>query len=125
MCSYVNVYMLDSVSTSLWDNFIWCYPGKGSPKWIKINEKRTLHDVLKEHNFIIQGIPGEFSIIFSKSMNGSRFYWNIYHRSKRNFQFVSLMLLFALCQRNAVFYVVSKSSSFYEEFKAGKWSPPP
>ncbi|KAM3731212.1 hypothetical protein ACB098_12G145600 [Castanea mollissima] len=55
-------------------------PGEGS-KWVKVGEKRTLHDVLKEPNFIIPGIP--------------------------------------------VFYVVSKRSSFYKEFKAGKWVPPP
>ncbi|KAG6724526.1 hypothetical protein I3842_03G261700 [Carya illinoinensis] len=54
--------------------------GNGS-KWVRVNEKRTLHDVLKEPNFIIPGIP--------------------------------------------VFYVVSKSSRFYKEFKAGKWAPPP
>ncbi|KAL9318230.1 hypothetical protein ACSQ67_014747 [Phaseolus vulgaris] len=53
---------------------------KGSPKWIKVNERRTLHDVLKEPNFIIPGIP--------------------------------------------VFYVLSKRSSFYSKFKAGKWAPP-
>ena len=52
----------------------------GPPKWIKVNERRTLHDVLKEPNFIIPGIP--------------------------------------------VFYVVSKRSSFYGKFKAGKWAPP-
>lgn len=51
-----------------------------SPKWIKVNERRTLHDVLKEPNFIIPEIP--------------------------------------------VFYVVSKKSSFYGKFKAGKWAPP-
>ncbi|KAL6297532.1 hypothetical protein ACE6H2_005674 [Prunus campanulata] len=55
--------------------------GKGSSKWVKVNEKRTLHDVLKEPNFVIPGIP--------------------------------------------VFFVVSKRSSFYKEFKAGKWAPPP
>ncbi|XP_059660193.1 uncharacterized protein LOC132306699 [Cornus florida] len=55
--------------------------GRSSSKWVKINEKRTLHDVLKEPDFIILGIP--------------------------------------------VFYVVSKKSSFYKEFKAGKWAPPP
>ncbi|KAK7277466.1 hypothetical protein RJT34_22479 [Clitoria ternatea] len=52
----------------------------GSPRWIKVNERRTLHDVLKEPNLVICGIP--------------------------------------------VFYVVSKRSSFYEKFKAGKWVPP-
>ncbi|KAG6787470.1 hypothetical protein POTOM_009110 [Populus tomentosa] len=55
--------------------------GKGSSKWVKVNEKRMLCDVLKEPDFIISGIP--------------------------------------------VFYVVSKRSSFYKEFKAGKWSLPP
>lgn len=55
--------------------------GKCSSRWVKVNEKRKLHDVLKEPNFIIPGIP--------------------------------------------VFYVVSKTSSFYKEFKGGKWSPPP
>uniref|UniRef100_A0A2N9HIY6 Uncharacterized protein n=1 Tax=Fagus sylvatica TaxID=28930 RepID=A0A2N9HIY6_FAGSY len=54
--------------------------GKDS-KWVKVNEKRTLHDILKEANFIIPEIP--------------------------------------------VFYVVSKRSSFYKEFKTGKWAPPP
>uniref|UniRef100_A0A5B7BD12 Cns1/TTC4 wheel domain-containing protein n=1 Tax=Davidia involucrata TaxID=16924 RepID=A0A5B7BD12_DAVIN len=55
--------------------------GRGPSKWVKVNEKRTLNDVLKELNFVIPGIP--------------------------------------------VFYVVSKSSSFYKEFRAGKWAPPP
>ncbi|KAB1208650.1 hypothetical protein CJ030_MR5G017078 [Morella rubra] len=56
------------------------FAGEG-PKWVKVSEKRTLHDVLKEPNFIIPEIP--------------------------------------------VFYIVSKSSSFYEKFKAGQWAPPP
>lgn len=38
----------------------------GSSKWIKVNEKRTLHDVLKEPNFIIQGIP-VFYVVSKKS----------------------------------------------------------
>ncbi|KAB5569836.1 hypothetical protein DKX38_003629 [Salix brachista] len=58
--------------------------GKGSSKWVKVNEKRMLSDVLKEPDFIISGIPG----------------------------------------LRIVFYVVSKRSSFYKEFKAGKWSLP-
>lgn len=29
-----------------------------------------------------------------------------------------------LCLPRAVFYVVSKKSAFYKEFRAGKWSPP-
>ncbi|KAL5796427.1 hypothetical protein ACOSQ2_001247 [Xanthoceras sorbifolium] len=55
--------------------------GKGSSKWVRVNEKRKLHDILKEPKFIIPGIP--------------------------------------------VFYVVSKTSSFYQDFRAGKWAPPP
>lgn len=34
------------------------FPGKGSSKWVKVNEKRMLSDVLKEPDFIISGIPG-------------------------------------------------------------------
>jgi hypothetical protein len=34
------------------------FPGKGSSKWVKVNEKRMLCDVLKEPDFIISGIPG-------------------------------------------------------------------
>ncbi|OMO52188.1 Tetratricopeptide TPR-1 [Corchorus olitorius] len=55
----------------------------GSSKWVKVNEKRTLHDVLKEPNFIIPMIPG---VVF--------------------------------------FYVVSKRSSFYKDFRTGNWAPP-
>ncbi|XP_015580384.1 tetratricopeptide repeat protein 4 homolog isoform X2 [Ricinus communis] len=29
----------------------------GSSKWVKVNEKRMLHDVLKEPNFTVSGIP--------------------------------------------------------------------
>ncbi|GMP90529.1 hypothetical protein CsSME_00041614 [Camellia sinensis var. sinensis] len=54
--------------------------GRGPSKWVKVNEKRTLYDVLKELDFVIPGIP--------------------------------------------VFYIVSKSSSFYKDFRAGKWTPP-
>ncbi|XP_021824446.1 tetratricopeptide repeat protein 4 homolog [Prunus avium] len=36
--------------------------GKGSSKWVKVNEKRTLHDVLKEPNFVIPGIPVFFVV---------------------------------------------------------------
>ncbi|KAK3007568.1 hypothetical protein RJ639_014414 [Escallonia herrerae] len=53
--------------------------GRG-PKWVRVNEKRTLHDVLTDPKFVIPGIP--------------------------------------------VFFVVSRKSSFYKEFKAGKWFPP-
>ncbi|KAF4378180.1 hypothetical protein F8388_009030 [Cannabis sativa] len=38
----------------------------GSSKWIKVNERRTLHNVLKEPNFIIQGIP-VFYVVSKKS----------------------------------------------------------
>ncbi|KAL2482628.1 Tetratricopeptide repeat (TPR)-like superfamily protein [Forsythia ovata] len=53
--------------------------GTGS-KWVRVNEKRTLHDVLKDPNMIIPGIP--------------------------------------------VFFVVSRKSSFYKDFKSGNWAPP-
>ncbi|KAK6937710.1 hypothetical protein RJ641_031218 [Dillenia turbinata] len=54
--------------------------GMGQSEWVKVNEKRTLSDILKEPTFVIPGIP--------------------------------------------VFYVVSKKSSFYKEFKAGRWALP-
>ncbi|MCI22506.1 tetratricopeptide repeat protein 4, partial [Trifolium medium] len=40
-----------------------------SPKWIKVNERRTLHDVLKEPNFIIPEIP-----VFYVASKQSSFY---------------------------------------------------
>ncbi|CAN4091544.1 unnamed protein product [Withania somnifera] len=49
-------------------------------RWIKINEKRTLYNVLKEPSCVVPGIP--------------------------------------------VFWVVSRNSSFYKDFKSGNWSPP-
>ena len=54
-------YVLDFIYAPACDNFIRHYSGKRSSKWVKVNEKRTLHDVLKEPDFIIQGIPGMFS----------------------------------------------------------------
>ncbi|XP_057804875.1 uncharacterized protein LOC131020197 [Salvia miltiorrhiza] len=53
--------------------------GNGS-NWVKINERRTLHDILKNSDIIVPGIP--------------------------------------------VFFIVSKKSSFYRDFKSGNWSPP-
>ncbi|KAL0318918.1 UNVERIFIED_CONTAM: Tetratricopeptide repeat protein 4 [Sesamum angustifolium] len=50
------------------------------PKWFRVNEKKTLHDILKSPNIIIPGIP--------------------------------------------VFFVVSKKSNFYKDFKLGNWAPP-
>ncbi|KAG1333907.1 tetratricopeptide repeat protein 4 [Cocos nucifera] len=51
-----------------------------SGKWIKVNEKQTLHDISRKPDYIIPAIP--------------------------------------------VFFVVSKKSSFYHDFRAGKWSAP-
>lgn len=51
-----------------------------SPKWVKVNEKRTLYSVLKEPDMVIPEIP--------------------------------------------VFFIVSRISSFYKDFRTGKWSPP-
>ncbi|XP_047971802.1 tetratricopeptide repeat protein 4 homolog [Salvia hispanica] len=50
------------------------------PKWVKVNERRTLHDILRNSDIIVPGIP--------------------------------------------VFFIVSKKSSFYRDFKSGNWSPP-
>ncbi|XP_058746431.1 uncharacterized protein LOC131619334 isoform X2 [Vicia villosa] len=44
----------------------------GSPKWIKVNERRTLHDVLKESKFIIPEIP-VFYVVSKKSSFYSKF----------------------------------------------------
>lgn len=43
--------------------------GKGSGKWIKVNEKKTLHDILQQPNFVIPGIP-----VFYAVSNCSPFY---------------------------------------------------
>ncbi|XP_050204300.1 uncharacterized protein LOC126654477 isoform X2 [Mercurialis annua] len=64
----------DALEDSLYEN------SEGSSKWVKVDEKKNLLDVLKKPDFIISGIP--------------------------------------------VFYVVSKSSSFYRTFITGKWSLP-
>lgn len=45
---------------------------KSSPKWIKVNERRTLHDVLKEPNFIIPEIP-VFYVVSKQSSFYSKF----------------------------------------------------
>ncbi|XP_022159856.1 tetratricopeptide repeat protein 4 homolog isoform X2 [Momordica charantia] len=42
---------------------------EGSSKWIKVNEKRTLHDVLKAPNCLIPGIP-----VFYVVWRNSKFY---------------------------------------------------
>lgn len=44
----------------------------GSPKWIKVNERRQLHDVLKEPNFIIPGIP-VFYVVSTRSSFYTKF----------------------------------------------------
>ncbi|KAG9446797.1 hypothetical protein H6P81_012925 [Aristolochia fimbriata] len=49
-------------------------------KWVKVNEKKTLYDILRQPDYVIPGIP--------------------------------------------VFFIVSKQSPFYKEFKAGKWNLP-
>nr|XP_043636604.1 tetratricopeptide repeat protein 4 homolog [Erigeron canadensis] len=44
--------------------------GQGHSKWVKVNEKRTLHAVLKEQNLVIPGIP----VFFVVSKRSSGFY---------------------------------------------------
>ncbi|KAK9087741.1 hypothetical protein Syun_030135 [Stephania yunnanensis] len=56
------------------------WKSRGPVKYVKVNEKKTLLDVLRQPQLVIPGIP--------------------------------------------VFYVVSKKSSFYKEFKTGNWSAP-
>lgn len=51
-----------------------------APGWVKINEKTTLYNVLKEPSCVVPGLP--------------------------------------------VFWVVSRNSSFYKDFKSGNWSSP-
>ncbi|KAK4366145.1 hypothetical protein RND71_014025 [Anisodus tanguticus] len=54
-------------------------PQADAARWVKINEKRTLYDVLKESSCVVPGIP--------------------------------------------VFWVVSRNSSFYKDFKSGNCTP--
>ncbi|KAI4350297.1 hypothetical protein L6164_004765 [Bauhinia variegata] len=42
----------------------------GSSKWIKVSERRTLHDVLREPNFIIPGIPVFYVVSKQSSFYG-------------------------------------------------------
>ncbi|XLR41889.1 hypothetical protein HN51_020079, partial [Arachis hypogaea] len=44
----------------------------GSPKWIKVNEKKTLQDILKEPNFVIPEIP-VFYVVSKQSNFYSKF----------------------------------------------------
>ncbi|KAL6576238.1 hypothetical protein OROHE_000019 [Orobanche hederae] len=55
-------------------------PSGNNPKWVRVNQRRTLNDILKNPDFIVPGIP--------------------------------------------VFFVVSKRSGFYRDFKSGNWVPP-
>lgn len=55
-------------------------PSPSSGKWIMVNERKTLNDILRRPGYIIPAMP--------------------------------------------VFFVVSKRSSFYKEFRAGNWSQP-
>lgn len=41
---------------------VFTFLGTGSSKWVEVNEKKTLHEVLKERNFVIPGIPGLHSV---------------------------------------------------------------
>ncbi|CAM8973588.1 unnamed protein product [Rhodiola kirilowii] len=70
------------------------HAGDGSSKWVKVNERRTLHEVLKASNFITPGIPGKLYSSTFRSLN--------HHPAQIN----------------------ASSTSFYKEFKAGRWMPP-
>ncbi|KAF5741807.1 tetratricopeptide repeat-containing family protein [Tripterygium wilfordii] len=83
---------------------------QGSSKWIKVNEKRMLYDILKEPNFIITGIPDNaYTFLDAKICP---------------LYLIDLLVSSLSAAIHAVFYVVSKRSSFYKDFRAGKWTPP-
>ncbi|KAL8139140.1 hypothetical protein V2J09_005141 [Rumex salicifolius] len=71
---------VENISEESESSSIHNFRGGGPSKFIKVDQRRTLHAVLQEKDYVIPGIP--------------------------------------------VFYVVSKRSRFYKEFKSGKWAPP-
>ncbi|XP_075519350.1 uncharacterized protein LOC142553180 isoform X1 [Primulina tabacum] len=83
---------------------------ENDPKWARVDERKTLLDILKGPKFIIPGIPGKSS---------SRHILCCDIPAGLKYCVFSLFLVLA-----AVFFVVSKRSSFYKDFKSGKWSLP-
>lgn len=113
-------------------SFSFLFPsGQGSSRWVKVNEKRKLHDVLKEPNFIIPGIPGLYYLYTANLLRHAITITTTYSRHaavkyKIYVCFCWFIFSFYLYGSvHAVFYVVSKTSRFYNDFKGGKWSPPP
>ena len=53
--------------------------GKGSSKWVKVNEKKTLRHVLKECNLLIPGIPVSYvvskGLSFYKEFRGGKWFF--------------------------------------------------
>lgn len=59
---YISLFYLKFIYIYIIFFFFLSPSGQGSSRWVKVNEKRKLHDVLKEPNFIIPGIPGLYSL---------------------------------------------------------------
>lgn len=80
---------------------------------IKVSERRTLHEVLKEPNFVIPQIPGLFVLS----------HWILFFKLRLYKTDLPSLLVFGFLLV-VVFYIVSKRSKFYKDFVGGKWSPP-
>lgn len=94
----------------------------GSGKWVKVNEKKTLHNVLEQPDYVIPGIPGQLNTLNR---------WLLFHEVILVLFFQVLVMNFLLtiikgCHllHYAVFFVVSNQSNFYKDFTSGKWSSP-
>ncbi|KAH9624348.1 hypothetical protein KSS87_012411 [Heliosperma pusillum] len=83
----------------------WNPAGRDPLRWVKVNEKRTLHDVLKEPNLVIPEIP----VVLQVGVDCT----SVPPNSTANW-----------VAAFAVFYVVSKQSNFYSKFKSGRWKIP-
>lgn len=59
--------------------------GRGSSGMIKVNERRTLHDVLKEPNFVIPEIPGLFVLLS---------HWTLFFSTSLTLSDLSSLLVF-------------------------------
>lgn len=115
----------DEINIWVWWLYFWncrvirfictIFSDKGSSKWIKVHERRTLHNVLKEPNYIIPGIPG---VMLPQSISNIITTTLCILINENDFIFSIFVFL------DAVFYLVSRNSKFYKDFKAGRWVPP-
>lgn len=108
ICSYVYLYHINRITNCIFV-LSYLFVGNDHGKWIKVNERKTLLEVLQQKEYIIPAIPGYFLPLVAIMILFKRWFHNLNY----------LVFLFG-----AVFFVVSKKSSFYKEFRSGKWSPP-